>query len=122
MPIVTAVVVLALWRSLWGASETLTFRLAALLYLLGFAGLVVASGLILFLGTSRSGAARPIRRRCGSLASALSFIIIPIVLAYQAHAYWVFRGKTVVDRAEDERHPAIQARRTSSQVSGLHLS
>ncbi len=22
-------------------------------------------------------------------------IILPIVLAYQAHAYWVFRGKTV---------------------------
>jgi cytochrome bd-type quinol oxidase subunit 2 len=49
-------------------------------------------------------------------------VIIPIVLAYQAHAYWAFRGKTVVDRAEDKRHPAIQARRTSSQVSGLHLS
>src|ERR1700730_16955347 len=42
MPIVTAVVVLALWRSLWGASETLTLRLAALLFLLGFAGLVVS--------------------------------------------------------------------------------
>ena len=42
VPIVTAVVVLALWRSLWGASDTLTFRLAALLFLLGFAGLVVS--------------------------------------------------------------------------------
>jgi len=41
-PVATAVVVLALWRSLWGGSETLTFRLAAPLFFLGFAGLVVS--------------------------------------------------------------------------------
>jgi cytochrome d ubiquinol oxidase subunit II len=112
---------LALWRSLWGASETLTFRLAALLYLLGFAGLVVSLWPYIVPRhiTIWGGAADP---QMLWFAGVGIVIIIPIVLAYQAHAYWVFRGKTVVDRAEDERHPAIQARRTSSQVSGLHLS
>ncbi len=121
VPVVTAVVVLALWRSLWGSSETLTFRLAALLFLLGFAGLVVSLWPYVVPRhiTIWSGAADP---QTLWFVGVGIVVIIPIVLAYQAQAYWVFRGKTVVDRAEDERHPAIQARRTSSQAAGLHLS
>jgi cytochrome d ubiquinol oxidase subunit II len=49
-PVVTAVVVLVLCRYLWGGSETLTFRLAAPLFFLGFASL--AAGPIASHGTS----------------------------------------------------------------------
>ena len=49
-PVATALVVLVLWRYLWGGSETLTFRLAAPLFFLGFASL--AAGPIASHGTS----------------------------------------------------------------------
>jgi hypothetical protein len=48
-----------LWRYLWGRSETLTIRLAAPLFFLGFASL--AAGPIAPHGTSRCGAASPKR-------------------------------------------------------------
>ena len=50
--------------------------------------------------------------------------ILPIVLSYQFHAYWVFRGKTRVETSADDRDasPHIWARHTSGQHKGLHLS
>jgi hypothetical protein len=46
------------------------------------------------------------------------------VLAYQFHAYWVFRGKTRVETSADDRDasPHIWARHTSVQHKGLHFS
>jgi len=72
---------LILWRSLWGASETLTFRLAAFLFLLGFAGLVVSLWLIIVPRhiTIWGGAADP---QTLWFAGVGIVIIIPIVLAY----------------------------------------
>jgi hypothetical protein len=47
-----------------------------------------------------------------------------VVLAYQFHAYWVFRGKTRVETSADDRDtsPHIWARHTSAQHKELHLS
>ena len=68
VPVVTAVVVLALWRSLWSASEMLTFRLAALLYLLGFAGLVVSQEVVTFSDTEAKICV-PSFRLCSNMGS-----------------------------------------------------
>jgi len=93
VPLVTAAVLVTIWRRIWTGPDIGTFVLAILVFFLGFAGLVVSlfpyvvprhvtvwDGIsdpqtLLFVGTGVA-------------------IIIPIVLAYQAHSYWVFRGKT----------------------------
>jgi cytochrome d ubiquinol oxidase subunit II len=94
IPVLTAAVLLTIWRRIWPGPETGTFVLALVVFLLGFAGLVIsiwpyvvprhvtiwdgASDLqtLIFVGTGTA-------------------LIMPIVLAYQGYAYWVFRGKTV---------------------------
>jgi cytochrome d ubiquinol oxidase subunit II len=105
----------------WSTSETPTFRLAVLLFLLGFSGL--ATSLWPYLApwtvTIWSGAADPQTLRFAGVGVS---VILPIVLAYQIHAYWVFRSKTVSESGVEVREPGIQARRTSSKSKDLHLS
>jgi cytochrome d ubiquinol oxidase subunit II len=92
LPVAAAIVVCFIWLSLWGRRETLPFILSVVLFLLGFAGLVVSlwpyvvpRHLTIWDGAADSQAL--------AFAGVGIIIIIPIVLAYQAHAYWVFRGK-----------------------------
>lgn len=93
VPVVTIGVIVAIWRGLWEGAEVRTFLLALTLFALGLIGLVVSLWpyVVPRNVTVWDGIADP---------QALAFIgvgivvILPIVLAYQAHAYWVFRCKT----------------------------
>jgi cytochrome d ubiquinol oxidase subunit II len=92
LPLAAAIVVFLIWRSLWARRETLPFILSVVLFLLGFAGLVVSLWPYVVPRhiSVWDGAADP---QTLAFAGVGIIIIIPIVLAYQAHAYWVFRGK-----------------------------
>jgi cytochrome bd ubiquinol oxidase subunit II len=93
VPVVTTAVMVMLWRRIWIWRELEVFLLAIVIFLLGFVGLVVSLWPYVVPRhiTIWDGASDP-----QSLAFAIVglVVIIPIVLAYQAHAYWVFRGKT----------------------------
>ena len=92
LPLSAAIVAWFTWRSLWGTHEKLPFILSLVLFLLGFAGLVVSLWPYIVPRhiTIWDGAADPQTLVFAGVGIA---IVIPIVLAYQAHAYWVFRGK-----------------------------
>jgi cytochrome d ubiquinol oxidase subunit II len=94
VPLITLAVVLSIWRGLWEGPEARTFVLSIALFLLGLIGLVVSLWpyVVPRTVTVWDGAADP--QTLAFIAVGL-VIILPIVLAYQAHAYWVFRGKTV---------------------------
>jgi len=93
VPLATAGVLFLIWRRIWIGRDAETLALAIVVFLLGFFGLVVSLWpyAVPRHVTIWDGAASP---------ETLAFvgiglcIILPIVLAYQGHAYWVFRGKT----------------------------
>jgi cytochrome d ubiquinol oxidase subunit II len=97
--------------------------LSILIFLLGFFGLAVSLWPYVVPRhiTIWDGAADP--QTLWFVGIGLCFIL-PIVLAYQFHAYWVFRGKTRVETGADDRDasPHIWAKHTSGQHKGLHLS
>jgi cytochrome d ubiquinol oxidase subunit II len=92
VPVVTAAVLIAIWRGIWVGRDARTFILAQVVFLLGFAGLVVSLWpyVVPRHVTIWDGIADPYALMFIGVGLA---IIMPIVLAYQAHAYWVFRGK-----------------------------
>jgi cytochrome d ubiquinol oxidase subunit II len=94
VPVITLGVMIATWRSLWSAHEVLCFRLAMVLFLLGFAGLavslfpyVIRPEVTIWSGLGDS--------QTLWFAGVGIVCIMPLVLAYQCYAYWVFRGKAV---------------------------
>jgi cytochrome d ubiquinol oxidase subunit II len=92
VPLLVAGVALALQRSVAAHRERLPFLLAQSLFVLSFIGL----GISLYpYAVPRSvtiwQAAAPPESLGFLLVGAL--ILIPIILAYTAHAYWIFRGK-----------------------------
>jgi cytochrome d ubiquinol oxidase subunit II len=121
VPLITALVVVAIWRSLWSPRETRVFVLSILLFLLGFAGLAISlfPYIVPWEVTIWSGVADPQTLWFVGIGIV---IIIPIVLAYQLHAYLVFHGKVGPHDIGPKEHPAIQARRSSSPDPGLHIS
>ena len=49
-------------------------------------------------------------------------VILPVILGYLAHAYWVFRGKTTLEPGGYDAAVASHAgRRTSAGDTALHL-
>lgn len=91
VPILVAVVAVAFWRSL-AAREHAPFLLALALFGLSFAGLgismfpyVVPNQVTIW------EAAAPAKSQIFMLVGA--GVLIPIILAYTAYAYWAFRGK-----------------------------
>lgn len=99
VPVLTALVVLAAYRSIGGARDGRCFLLGILLFLLGFGGLIVSLWPYVVPRhlTIWDAAADPQSLRFIGIGLV---VVLPIVLAYQAHAYWVFRGK-VVDSVEE---------------------
>jgi cytochrome bd ubiquinol oxidase subunit II len=93
VPVVTALVIRAIWRALWSPREMLVFSLSFVLFLLGYAGLIISIWpyVVPRHVTIWDGAADPQTLLFVGVGIA---VVIPIVLAYQAYAYWVFRGKT----------------------------
>jgi len=97
VPLLVAAFAWRAWRGLERREERSPFLCALGLFTLSFAGLGVSfyPVIVPFAVTIREAAAPP-----SSLAFLLvgASILLPIILAYTAYAYWVFRGKT--DAAE----------------------
>lgn len=93
VPLLTAAVLWRTWGRLWTGPEAGTFVGAILVFLLGFVGLVVSLWpyVVPRQVTIWTGIADP---KSLVVIGAGFACVIPLVLAYQAHAYWIFRGKT----------------------------
>jgi cytochrome bd ubiquinol oxidase subunit II len=123
IPLISAAALIAAWRALWSGPESRLFVVSILIFLLGFFGLAVSLWPYIVPRhiTIWNGAADP--QTLWFVGAGLS-VALPIVLAYQFHAYWVFRGKTRAETTADDRDtsPHIWARHASVQHKGLHLS
>jgi cytochrome d ubiquinol oxidase subunit II len=92
VPLVTAIVAFLFFRYLRSGATAVPFLMSLMLFALGFAGL----GISLFPyivpdSVSIWDAAAPERSQVFMLVGTVT--IMPIILAYTAWAYWVFRGK-----------------------------
>ena len=91
VPLLVAATAWALWRAL-GRSDVRPFLCALLLFVLSFAGLAIS--LYPYLVPPQitiDEAAGPPESLAFLLAGAM--VLLPIILAYTAYSYWVFRGK-----------------------------
>jgi cytochrome d ubiquinol oxidase subunit II len=91
VPLLVAATAWALWRSL-GRNDVQPFVCALLLFVLSFAGLAIS--LYPYLVPPEITiyeAAGPPESLSFLLAGAV--VLLPIILAYTAYSYWVFRGK-----------------------------
>ncbi|MGJ8615290.1 MAG: cytochrome d ubiquinol oxidase subunit II [Sulfitobacter sp.] len=96
VPLLLGLVVLALFRGLAKGREVQTFLAALALFILGFIGIGISFyPHIVPPSLTIAEAAAP----DSSLAFALvgTLILLPMILAYTAYAYWVFRGKVDPD-------------------------
>jgi len=92
VPLVTAIVSFAFFRRLRNGATATPFLLALALFALGFAGLGISLYPFIVPDTVTIwDAAAPERSQIFMLVG--TAIIMPIILAYTAWAYWVFRGK-----------------------------
>ncbi|MCT2558465.1 cytochrome d ubiquinol oxidase subunit II [Tsuneonella sp. YG55] len=96
VPLLTLIIAVALFQSLRKRRELAPFLLSLALFLLGMAGLgitiwpnVVPPGITIW------DAAAPERSQAFMLVGVA--IAMPLILAYTAWAYWVFRGKVGTD-------------------------
>jgi cytochrome d ubiquinol oxidase subunit II len=96
MPLLVAVTAVLLWRALRGTRDWHPFALTLVLFALAMAGLAVSIWPDAIPGrVTIWEAAAPHRSQVFMLVGAV--VIVPVILAYTAWAYWVFRGK--VDEA-----------------------
>jgi cytochrome d ubiquinol oxidase subunit II len=92
MPLLVAATTLSLWRSIPGERDGLPFLFALLLFLLTMIGLGISIWPDVVPGRITIWeAAAPYSSQLFMLVGAL--VLIPIILAYTAFSYWVFRGK-----------------------------
>ena len=93
VPLITGAVLLSIWRRIWDGSEVGTFVRALVVFLLGFHGFIVSLWpyVVPLHLTIWGGASDPQTLAFIGIGVA---ILIPFVLAYHVHAYWVFPGKT----------------------------
>jgi cytochrome d ubiquinol oxidase subunit II len=92
VPIVTTAVAFSAWRAISGSRDWLPFLLAIVLFLLAFIGLGISLWpyAVPYTATLWQAASSPPTL---AFVGAGTAVIVPIVLAYFAFAYWVFRGK-----------------------------
>jgi cytochrome d ubiquinol oxidase subunit II len=92
VPIATALVSFLLYRSLTRRWEISPFLYALALFALSFMGLAISIWPDVVPGrVTIWQAAAPLRSQLFMLAGAA--VLVPVILAYTAWAYWVFRGK-----------------------------
>ena len=92
MPLLVVGAAFALWRSLGGARDWLPFALTLALFLLSMAGLAVSIWPDVIPGrVTIWQAAAPYSSQLFMLVGAA--VLVPLILAYTAWSYWVFRGK-----------------------------
>lgn len=123
IPLITLAIVAAAWRAIWSGPDGRLFFLSILIFLLGFFGLAISLWpyIVPRHVTIWSGAADP--QTLWFAGIGLCFVL-PVVVAYQLNAYWVFRGKTRMETVEADRDPMprLFTRHASIQHKGLHLS
>ena len=116
-PVLTAVVLATAWFALAERGDARVFLLSIATFLLGFFGLAVSLWPYIVPRhiTIWDGASDPQSLRFAAVGVA---VILPIVLAYQFQAYWIFRGKTKLEQDDGERirSPHIWARRASTHL------
>ena len=96
MPLLVAAAAFGLWRSLGGRRDWLPFALTLALFLLSMAGLAVSIWPDVIPGrVTIWEAAAPRSSQIFMLVGAA--VLVPLILAYTAWAYWVFRGKVGED-------------------------
>jgi cytochrome d ubiquinol oxidase subunit II len=96
MPLLVAAISVLLWRALRGTRDWPPFVLTLVLFALAMAGLAISIWPDAIPGrVTIWEAAAPRRSQAFMLVGAA--VIIPVIVAYTAWAYWVFRGK--VDEA-----------------------
>jgi len=100
VPVLTGLAVVATWRSIASAQDGRCFLMGIVIFLLGFVGLIVSLWPYVVPRHLTIWDAAADRQSLGFIGVGL-VVVLPIVLAYQAHAYWVFRGKVTVEAAED---------------------
>jgi cytochrome d ubiquinol oxidase subunit II len=92
VPVLTALVALAQWRSIAKGRELAPFLLSVALFLLGYLGLAISSYpyIVPPALTIAEAAAAP-----SSQAFMLvgTLVLLPLILGYTALTYWLFRGK-----------------------------
>ena len=92
MPLLVAAVAWALWRSIDRSHDWLPFALTLILFLLSMAGLAISIWPDVIPGRLTIWeAAAPRSSQLFMLVGAA--VLVPVILAYTAWAYWVFRGK-----------------------------
>lgn len=94
VPCIALLVGRCIWRSIWSDSEARAFVLSLVLFVLGLLGLIVSLWpfVVPRSVTVWDGIADP---QTTTFIGVGLIVVLPVVLAYQAHAYWVFRHKTV---------------------------
>ena len=92
MPLLVAGVAFGLWRSIAGARHWMPFVLTLALFLLSFAGLAISIWPDIIPGrvTIWQAASPPASQLFMLVGSA---VLVPLILAYTAFSYCVFRGK-----------------------------
>jgi cytochrome d ubiquinol oxidase subunit II len=92
VPLLTAITAFVFFWSLRRGKELMPFLMALVLFLLGFIGLQVSIfPYIVPRAFTLWQTAAPAESHAFMLAGAA--VTIPLILAYTARAYWVFRGK-----------------------------
>jgi cytochrome d ubiquinol oxidase subunit II len=92
MPLLVAATAFGLWRSLTGKRDWLPFLLTLALFLLSMAGLAISIWPDVIPGrVTIWEAAAPHSSQLFLAVGAL--VLVPLILAYTAWSYWVFRGK-----------------------------
>ena len=93
MPLLSAGIVILLWRDLNSAKENRPFFLSLGIFLLNYIGLGISlwPWLVPYEINIRQAAAAP---ESQSLLLIGTVIMLPVVLAYTAYCYYIFRGKT----------------------------
>ena len=126
LPLAAAAIAVLIWRNLWSRHEVRTFGLGILLFLTGFAGLAVSLWpyVVPRHATIWSASSDDTSLRFVGVGV---LVVLPIILAYLAHAYWVFRGKTVSTDSYGSGDVGgtptpVDCRRTSAIDTTLHLS
>ncbi len=93
IPVLTFVAFLGLWRDIHSRRELSPFLLTIFIFLLGYAGVIISiyPWIVPFSFTVWEAAAVSTSQ---SLLLVGTAIFLPIILAYTAYSYYVFRGKT----------------------------
>ena len=92
IPLITAILFILIWRDLHTGREYRPFVLSIGVFLSGYAGIGISlwPHIVPFAITFRDAAAAP---ESQSLLLVGTAIMLPVVLAYTAYCYYVFRGK-----------------------------